>query len=184
MNLFYSLDTTILQTLVGSLQSPTVFLWFGIFAAKALIYLIPIHLVILWFYGSAQERRAVFTIFAAIISGLILAFIIGKIYDRPRPFAAHIVTALIHHRDNASFPSDHAIIYFAYVTCLYLFRYRHAANVALVLAILTCWGRVFVGVHYPSDVVAGAMIGIVVARVGFRFMSRSIPDFLLRIPPI
>jgi len=183
MNSFYSLDITVLQSLVGSQQSPTVFVCFGILAAKALIYLIPIHLIILWFYGSVEERRAVITIVEAIIIGLILAFIIGKFYDRPRPFAANIVTALIHHRANPSFPSDHAIIFFAYVTCLYLFRYGNVANVALVLACLTCWGRVFVGVHYPSDVFAGAIIGFVVARLVFRYMPRF-PNFLVMIPPI
>ena len=63
-----------------------------------------------------------------------------------------------------SFPSDHATAAFAIAVAL-LRRHRKAGAIALVLAGLLAIARVAVGTHYPSDVLAGALIGTTAALI-------------------
>ncbi len=79
---------------------------------------------------------------------------------RKRPFRAEHHKALIHMPiETPAFPSAHATIAFALATLFIgdpiLF------SVAIVIALLVVYGRVAVGVHYVSDIVAGAVVGIV-----------------------
>jgi undecaprenyl-diphosphatase len=68
------------------------------------------------------------------------------------------VHPLVPHGADASFPSDHATAAFAIATAIWL-RWRLAGAVSLVLAAALAVARVAVGVHYPGDVVAGAILG-------------------------
>lgn len=61
-----------------------------------------------------------------------------------------------------SFPSNHTVIAFAAATALW-FAYRRIGTIALVFAALMGASRVWIGVHYPHDVVIGALVGILVA---------------------
>ena len=89
----------------------------------------------------------------------LLAFGIKAAVSRPRPFQAiPSVVPLVEHTAGSSFPSGHAATSFAGAIALawLLPRLRSAL---IVLAALVAFSRVYVGVHYPSDVLAGAVIG-------------------------
>ena len=92
--------------------------------------------------------------------------------DRARPYVAHPAHAhlLISRSPDPSFPSDHATGGFAIATAVWLYD-RVSGAVLFGLAALLGFSRVFVGAHYPSDVVAGAAFGAAVALV-------------LRLPPL
>jgi undecaprenyl-diphosphatase len=95
---------------------------------------------------------------------LVVAQILSRIVDRPRPFVAHAdaVHLFARHAADASFRSDHATAAFAIGVAL-LLRQRAWGAVVLVLATILAVGRVAMGVHYPSDVIAGAALGSAVA---------------------
>jgi undecaprenyl-diphosphatase len=64
----------------------------------------------------------------------------------------------------SSFPSDHAIIYYALVTAIWT-RHRIAGAFAFVWVTVFCsFARLYTGLHYPSDILGGAIIGMVVMR--------------------
>jgi undecaprenyl-diphosphatase len=92
--------------------------------------------------------------------GLLIAHFVSAAADRPRPFVAH--AAAIHpflaHAPDPSFPSDHATAAFAIAVAVAL-RFRGPGLVLLCAAAVLAIGRVFLGLHYPSDVLAGALLG-------------------------
>jgi undecaprenyl-diphosphatase len=90
--------------------------------------------------------------------------VISSLVDRPRPFVTHphTIHLLIKHAADPGFPSDHATGSFAIATALWL-RSRRWGALAFLLAALLSIGRVALGVHYPADVIAGAVLGAAVA---------------------
>jgi undecaprenyl-diphosphatase len=83
--------------------------------------------------------------------------------DRARPFVTHAGVHLFSaHAADAGFPSDHATAAFAIGTAIFL-RHRAWGAAVLVLAAVLAFGRVAMGLHYPSDVVAGAALGTATA---------------------
>lgn len=89
---------------------------------------------------------------------------ISTIWARERPFVAHphTVTLLTHHPPDAGFPSDHAAA-LAAIACALLFFVRWLGVAAAVWALLVGVARVYVGEHYPADVIAGYLLGAVAA---------------------
>lgn len=83
--------------------------------------------------------------------------------DRPRPYEVVAGAVLRQHAAHGnSFPSSHTAVAFALALALLPFLPRLLAVAAVVYASLVGWSRVYLGVHYPLDVLAGAGIGIAV----------------------
>ncbi len=101
-----------------------------------------------------------YPLLSAAISRLVIAGAIRAIYFRPRPFLTHTVNQLINHSANeGSFPSGHASFYFALATAIYLTN-KKLGIIYFAIAFLISLSRVFAGVHYPLDILTGAIIGI------------------------
>ncbi len=105
-----------------------------------------------------EDRLAVARAVAAAALALALGQVIGWIYVRPRPFMAHPVHLLIPPLSDPSFPSDHALAAFAIAGALAWTHRRLGAGLG-ALGILLAFARVFVGTHYPLDVIGGAVLG-------------------------
>jgi membrane-associated phospholipid phosphatase len=89
--------------------------------------------------------------------------LLAQVWDRPRPFIGDSGTVpLIAHSADSSFPSDHAIVAAAIATSLLMVN-RRLGIAALSITALICIARVAVGVHYPLDVLAGALLGAAAA---------------------
>ncbi len=91
---------------------------------------------------------------------------VTHLVDRARPYVSHPAHAhlLISRSPDPSFPSDHATGAFALAFGIWLYD-RTVGTVLLVLAGVLAFARVYVGTHYPGDVVGGALLGIGVALV-------------------
>ena len=105
---------------------------------------------------------------------------LGKsLIDRQRPaFRYPDPAPLMKIPHTNSFPSGHAAVSFACAGTLATFVSRRMAIALYVLAALIAWSRVYVGAHYPLDVLAGALLGIGIARA-----LRLLPAALLRLRP-
>jgi undecaprenyl-diphosphatase len=97
---------------------------------------------------------------------------IKALVDRPRPplhYAEPKTLVPLPH--DASFPSGHAATSFAAATML-TFYFPRLAPLFYVLAAAVAFSRVYVGVHYPLDVVGGALLGVLVA-IALRLLVRA-----------
>lgn len=105
----------------------------------------------------------------AVLFALIIYFIfndfvfkqlIADFYFRERPFIAHSdIIALGQRFVDSSFPSGHMASTVAILTC-FVYFYRKTWPLALFFALLMAFARVHNGMHYPSDVLAGTILGI------------------------
>ena len=132
----------------------------GIFFAKYFEYFL-IFILLLYLVRNFWKnwRMAAKAIISAVLARFILAEIIRLIFPRPRPFVENSVNLLLKHSPTASFPSGHAAFYFAISTIIYSYNKKlgfffFASSFLIVLA------RVFSGLHWPSDILAGAIVGI------------------------
>lgn len=110
----------------------------------------------------------------ALIMGLIYAvsFIIGYVWFEPRPFVAGHAKLLISLPNTMkSFPSDHTAIAFSLAVAFWHLKVKHWPW-AFVAAVFVAMGRVFVGVHYWQDVVAGAILGSGLSWLIYKLFDR------------
>jgi undecaprenyl-diphosphatase len=113
-------------------------------------------------FTSVKARHGVVAAGLSALLALAVAHLISGMWDRPRPFEAHHVHLFVAPSGDPSFPSDHATAAFAIAVAL-LLRNRRIGWVALTMATVISISRVAVGVHYPSDVLGGAVIGTMAA---------------------
>jgi len=113
-------------------------------------------------------RRKVNAFYCTFVAMSIAAFVdllIALFWRRPRPFISHsseVMTPIIEGLRvySVSFPSVHTYVAFAIATSIFLYGHKRLGAFLFVLAILVGIGRVGAGLHYPSDVLAGALLGI------------------------
>lgn len=116
-----------------------------------------------------------------IIIGLILELIIGNgilknIFQRPRPcWIDHSVHLLIPVPKDYSFPSAHAFSCFISGTIIAKYNKRWGIF-ALVLAALISFSRLYLFVHFPSDVLVGAILGVIFGNVIYNIFNRLIQN--------
>ena len=136
---------------------------------------ITLALLLLFF---RKTRRAG----AAMLLAMLVGFLVGNLWlkelvMRPRPFVTHSdLTALLDPGDPWSFPSGHALSSFAAATAFCCFH-RKAGVLALVLAALIAFSRLYASVHYPTDVLAGALLGVLLGLAAAALVDRVMDAF-------
>ncbi|WP_235960237.1 undecaprenyl-diphosphatase [Paenibacillus silvestris] len=134
-------------------------------------YVFYMGIVIYWFVRRQINRQMVAQSLISACVAFACSGIIGYFFYRDRPFVTHSVLQLIEHPANTSFPSDHATGAFVIAASIWMFRRKEGA-VWLALAACIAFSRVWTGIHYPSDVVAGALLGIAAAVAVHRLFRR------------
>lgn len=111
----------------------------------------------------------------ALIADLILCNgILKNLVARTRPYDVNtVVNLLIEKPVDYSFPSGHTAASFAAVTALYLAGEKKLWKPALVLSILIAFTRMYLYVHYPTDILGGIAVGIISGYIGFFIAGRK-----------
>lgn len=124
-------------------------------------------LVFVWLWlsksGHPIENRKI-VLYALTITIMVLGInkLIELMYFRPRPFVTYSVNLLSDKANSdPSFPSNHSAGAFAMACALFWYR-RKIGSVLLVMAFFMALSRIYIGVHYPLDVTAGAIIALIV----------------------
>lgn len=159
-----SLDHTLFRAVNGLAGRSSALDALMIGSAKYLSIVFALALVALWLSWRPRNQRAAFLAGVSALVALGLGQLVGKALPRPRPYLSHAVNQLIPPSLDTSFPSDHAILGFA--VAVMVWRYNRLAGTAfLFLAALMAFARVFVGAHYPGDVLGGAVLGALTSLV-------------------
>ncbi len=153
------IDQTLLTFFNQTLANPWLDLMMLGFTYLGLAFLPALAIALLM----GQHRRVGLAILAALAASLVLTFIFQYLALRPRPEAVRL---LVPTPNFPSFPSGHAAAAFATAAVLSL-TYRRWWGLALAGASLIAVSRVYLGVHYPSDSLAGAMLGAGVGAASY-----------------
>lgn len=168
-----SLDYTVFRAVNGLAGRSAALDAVMIASAKYLPIVFALALVALWLSWRPGNQRGAFLAGASALIALGLGQLIGMALPRPRPYLSHAVHQLIAPSLDTSFPSDHAILGFAVAVMVWKYN-RRAGAALLVLATLMAIARVFVGAHYPGDVLGGAVLGTLTS-VGLAALSERPP---------
>jgi undecaprenyl-diphosphatase len=154
--------------------------WLGTFFYDVEKVSIPLMVVLtaaLWFFsrpgGGRKWKLACGSGFAAAALGYAVAYAIHQIWARPRPYVAHHIVHPWASATDASFPSDHTTVSFAIAFTILALDLPVGVFFVVVAALIGV-GRLFIGAHYPSDVLAGIAVGLAVALVVVRLLPRFV----------
>ncbi|WP_201764373.1 undecaprenyl-diphosphatase [Hyphomicrobium denitrificans] len=132
------------------------------FLADDIIYGVPLLLAALWLWGKREWRSGLLAAFCAGELALFVNQIIALFWFHPRPMMVPIGHTLLKHAADSSFPSDHVTFLWAVGLSLALeTRLRIAGLFLLFLSLVVAWARVFVGVHFPFDMVGAVSVATV-----------------------
>jgi glycosyltransferase 2 family protein len=119
-------------------------------------------IVLVVVYVLARNRSVLPVAAGAVAAGIawLLAHVAKAIADRPRPYEV-MADAVLRQQPahGTSFPSSHTAVALAVAIALVPFLARPLAPVGIGYAVLVGWSRVYLGVHYPLDILGGAGIG-------------------------
>jgi undecaprenyl-diphosphatase len=148
--------------------------------SKDVPYIFMAVIAIVFILGITKKnldyRKVAVNTFVITVINLVLSFIIGGLYYVDRPFVNNKVNLLFTHTKDASFPSDHATGTMS--IALGLGKFNKPVSISLtILSVIVGFSRVYVGHHYPMDVV-GAYIMVCVTNYIYNLKLRSKVDDL------
>jgi undecaprenyl-diphosphatase len=163
----YSIDVTLFRFINSTLANPVTDKIMPFITDVKNWYLLYIFLwfLILFKGGKYRVGLAIGMILLVAISDQLSSTLLKHLFERPRPCKVlENVHLLVGCTDSYSFPSSHAVNNFA-AAMFFTYFYKHLKWILFSVASIMALSRIFVGVHYPSDVIGGALIGIAIGYI-------------------
>jgi membrane-associated phospholipid phosphatase len=106
-----------------------------------------------------------------VIVATVLSEILSKLFDRARPFVAHPdIKLLFPHGTDGGFPSHHMVFTMALAVCVLSFH-RNIGTILVIMTVLSGIFRVVAGIHYPTDIFVGILIGAIIPPLFKKFLD-------------
>jgi undecaprenyl-diphosphatase len=194
LQLLYSFDLTVYHSLNG-LAGKQFIDYLVNFEENTNVLKGALFFAIYWYFwispgvGQYKRRRAIL----AILTGTLIALVVSRgianwvsfrvrpMYDLHFPHRPYALPILPNLENWSSFPSDTSTFFFALAFGLACLSRRLAMPAMLYTAVWICLPRMYLGVHYASDIVAGAAIGVTAVYVSqrIRWIHSTLPERLL-----
>jgi undecaprenyl-diphosphatase len=151
------------------------------FLASGLVVAAAALMVALWIWARRIDRAALLSVACGIAVALGINQVLGMLWYEPRPFMIGLGHSFMSHQVENSFPSDHGSVMWSMAFGLLATRASRSWGwVACLAALAVSWARIYLGLHFPVDMLASFLIGIVGATVA-RFAS---PLLARRVMPV
>jgi len=145
---------------------------FFIFMADYMVFVLAFIALIFWFTRREENRMMIISATISFILAEMMGKIAGTLHSNNQPFAElSNVNKLIEKAVDNSFPSDHTILFFAFCMTFFIYQKRWR-YIWIMLALVVGISRIWVGVHYPADVIVGAIISIFSTFIASFIVSR------------
>ncbi|HGM4778067.1 undecaprenyl-diphosphate phosphatase [Serratia marcescens] len=145
--------------------SPEWMIDFATFLARDLIIIVPLLIVGLWLWGPqsqlVSQREVVAKTTIALLFAMLAASTIGALLPHERPFVAGVGYTFLAHAPDSSFPSDHGTAIFTFALAFLFWHRVWSGALLMIAAVGIAWSRVYLGVHWPLDMVGGFLLGLV-----------------------
>lgn len=138
-----------------------------IFGATYLVFFAFFLILILAIKYPSKEKRVVLLILISLAVAWLMITIIRQFIFEPRPFVTLPIRPLIIDVSVPSFPSVHTTIMSAVAFSYFFFKSRFR-KIFLMFFIIVGFSRIAVGVHYPLDILTGALVGLFSVLIGLK----------------
>ena len=152
------LNLSLFSWINASPEASNTSIHFAIFIANDLLYCMILLFAWFWLRGNYDTKKQILKAFIFTSIAILISQCISHVYYHPRPFVMEVGRTLIYHAPNGSFPSDHMLI-FSSIAFSYLFSAQRKLGISLlVMAWLVAWSRVYLGVHFPLDMLGAFLL--------------------------
>ncbi len=134
--------------------------------AHDLVYFFLLIFAIAWFRGSYEVKTGIIKAFIFTAITLLMSEVLSAVLNTPRPFVMDVGRTLIEHAPTGSFPSNHMSIFSGIAFAYYFSPQRDLGRILIWTAWLVAWSRVYVGVHFPIDMLGAFLMAITVNLAG------------------
>lgn len=132
--------------------------------------------ILFLFLGVREKKwreRGLLVLLSLVLNAVVCNLLLKPLFSRTRPYDLLGYEILIRRLGDASFPSGHTSASFAAATALYAIDRRYGIA-AYVLAVLIGFSRLYLGVHFPTDVFIGAIIGVLAAKAAQALLEKKL----------
>ena len=165
------LNLSLFSWINASPEASNTSIHFAIFIANDLLYCIILLFAWFWLRGNYDTKKQILKAFIFTSIAILISQCISHVYYHPRPFVMEVGRTLIYHAPNGSFPSDHMLI-FSSIAFSYLFSAQRKLGVfLLVMAWLVAWSRVYLGVHFPLDMLGAFLLAFALNFFGLKLWN-------------
>lgn len=181
LDFFYSIDTWLLHFINNTLSNPLLDKFFPFITEVKNWYVayIILFLILVIKGGRIGRVASIALIFLIIATDQFSSFFLKNLFARVRPCNVFTdLNVLVTCTESFSFPSSHAVNNFA-VAMFFTKLFPKLKWSFFIVAILQAFSRPYVGVHYPSDVVGGALIGLFFGYI-FAFLVIKIDSLFIQ----
>ena len=165
------LNLSLFSWINASPEASNTSIHFAIFIANDLLYCMILLFAWFWLRGNYDTKKQILKAFIFTSIAILISQCISHVYYHPRPFVMEIGRTLIYHAPNGSFPSDHMLI-FSSIAFSYLFSAQRKLGIFLLfMAWLVAWSRVYLGVHFPLDMLGAFLLAFALNFFGLKLWN-------------
>ena len=165
------LNLSLFSWINASPEASNTSIHFAIFIANDLLYCMILLFAWFWLRGNYDTKKQILKAFIFTSIAILISQCISHVYYHPRPFVMEVGRTLIYHAPNGSFPSDHMLI-FSSIAFSYLFSAQRKLGISLlIMAWLVAWSRVYLGVHFPLDMLGAFLLAFALNFFGLKLWN-------------